>query len=181
MADWLAQRSRWVALLLLVAALLLIGGIYLGHVFTCAIDRCPPGAPDGSGGLHLAGPASVRIVGHASRPMRPGDRVPLNLTLSNNNDFAVIAAHLAVAVQTLSAPRATHSRACSVRDFIVGQASSDVTVTLAAHQSTTLRAEHIVPKAWPQLGMLDASTNQDGCKGASLQLHYSASGTRVDR
>jgi hypothetical protein len=58
---------------------------------------------------------------------------------------------------------------------------SDLVVTVAAHRSTTPLAEEVLQMSWPEVVMLDSSANQDGCKGASLRLRYTASGRRVDR
>lgn len=65
--------------------------------------------------------------------------------------------------------------ACAVDDFAVGQASNRV-ITLAARSASTLSSLDLARRTWPRVGMPNRSVNQDGCKGASVTLDYTASG-----
>lgn len=167
-------------LLALGMALVLVAGMYLGRHLACLQDRCASGPGDSAQARGIEGPAPITIGGLASRPMTPGVRMPLNLTLTNTQDVAMTADHLAVTIEQVRAPRATARLVCTVRDFAVVQAASRLSVTLGARQTTTLRGEQVPPAAWPTIGMVDSATNQDGCKGASLRLRYAATGTQVD-
>lgn len=170
---------RW-ALLALGLALLLAAGLYLGRQLACRHDRCAAGPSASMQRLDVDGPAAITIAGRTVRPMSPGVRVPLNLTLTNTQDVSLTADHLAVTIKRVRAPRATARRGCTVRDFSVVQAAATLTVELGAGQTTTLRSQRVPSEAWPQIAMVDSATNQDGCKGASLSLRYAATGTQAD-
>ena len=84
---------------------------------------------------------------------------------------------LSVRVQKVSAPNADDAHPCAIADFTVGQASSSIKITVAAGATSTLSSLGLTRATMPQVGMLDRPANQDGCKGASLTLAYTASGT----
>jgi hypothetical protein len=172
-------HSKWI-LLLIGGALVLGAGVYLGRTLACQQDRCATPS-DGSSGLRLAGTSSVSIAGTAQRPLSPGVRAPLNLTLTNREDAALTADRLRVAVVSVDAPLATTRRACTVEDFVVVQASSELTITLEPGETTTMLEQQVRPAAWPMVGMRSSSTNQDGCKGASVRLRYTANGMRTEQ
>ena len=44
---------------------------------------------------------------------------------------------------------------------------------------TSFRDLRIPTKKWPQIGMIYAGSNQDGCRGAVLKLGYTAFGTLI--
>jgi hypothetical protein len=121
--------------------------------------------------------ASFTIAGSATESISPGVKAPLDLKLTNPHDFPMSVTDLRVTVQKVSAPNADNARPCSIGDFAVGQASSKITITVAARATSALSSLGLARAAWPQVGMLDRSVNQDGCKGASLTLGYAASGT----
>jgi hypothetical protein len=121
--------------------------------------------------------ASFTIDGNATEPISPGVRAPLDLQLSNPHDVPMSVTDLRVRVQKVSAPNADDAHPCAVGDFTVGQASSSIKITVAARATSTLSSLGLPRATWPQLGILERSVNQDGCKGASLTLGYAASGT----
>ena len=64
---------------------------------------------------------------------------------------------------------------CTAADFTVTQYSGPYPLAVPPGTSS-LSGLGVPAAAWPQVGMLDTSANQDGCKGATLQLSYSGSG-----
>jgi hypothetical protein len=124
--------------------------------------------------------ASFTISGDTDEPISPGVAVPLDLELSNPHDLPMSVTAVAVTMTAVSAPLAHGLRTCSMEDFSVHQVSPTVEITLAAQTTGTLSSLGIAPTTWPQVGMLDRSINQDGCKGASLALAYTATGTLAD-
>jgi hypothetical protein len=128
-------------------------------------------------GLGLAASSpSFTIEGNATEPISPGVSSSLNLKLTNPNGVAVSISHLVVTLRAVKAPKADQTLACSVGDFTVQQASTSQKITLAPRSTSTLASLGLVRATWPQVGMLDRSVDQDGCKGASLALDYTASG-----
>ena len=124
--------------------------------------------------------ASFAISGDADEPITPGVEVPLDLELSNPHDFPMSVTGVAVTMTAVSAPLAHGVRTCSMADFSIHQVPQAVEITLPALTTSTLSSLDIAPTTWPQVGMLDRSINQDGCKGASLALDYTATGTLAD-
>jgi len=97
--------------------------------------------------------------------------------MTNPHDVAMSVTDLRVRVQKLSAPNADPARPCPLGDFVVVQASSSRKITLAPRSARTLSGLGIPRASWPTVGMFNRPVNQDGCKGASLTLSYSGSGT----
>jgi hypothetical protein len=171
-------RSR----LVVVSALVSLGGFVLVVMVHCGTAGCGPARGGGVGGADLARHAArFSIYGHSARPMSPGATVPLNLHLRNPNGFRLLAAHLRVRLRRVDAPRADAAHRCSFRDFIVDQPPRHLKVTLRPHRTTSLRRQHLSRAAWPHIKMRNRPVNQDGCKGASVKLHYTATGRRVGR
>ena len=102
---------------------------------------------------------------------------PLDLSLTNPNDSAMSVTDLRVRVQKVSAPNADAAHPCAAGDFAVAQGSSSRKITLAARATRTLSNLGLPRASWPHVGMLNRPANQDGCKGASLTLAYTASGS----
>lgn len=168
-------RRRYARGLALAAVLAIVTLLLL-------VDCDPTGgalaAGDGSGGAGLKdSSASFTIEGDATEPISPGVRTPLDLRLTNPHDVPMSVTDLSVTVQKVSAPNADNAHPCSIGDFSVDQASSSITIKVAARATNALSSLGLARTAWPQVGMLDRSANQDGCKGASLTLGYAASGT----
>jgi len=117
------------------------------------------------------------IEGNTTEPISPGVRASLDLELTNPHESPMTVTDLSVKVLKVSAPHADAEHPCAVGDFVVSQASSSRTITLAARARRTLSSLGLAVATWPHVGMLNSPVNQDGCKGASLTLGYTASGT----
>ncbi|MEO7720346.1 MAG: hypothetical protein ABIS08_00355 [Pseudolysinimonas sp.] len=121
--------------------------------------------------------ASYTISGTLAQQLQPGDQYPLDLILSNQTNAAMSAAVLHVTIAGVTAPNASASLPCSVSDFQVVQMAGSLSVALGAHETTSLSARGIPSSQWPQIGMINSSSLQNGCKGATLKLAFSGSGT----
>lgn len=136
------------------------------------------GTGDGPGGAEVANSSkSFTLRGDAANPISPGLMAPLDLTFTNRHDGPVAVTDLRVTVRGVRAPNADDAHPCAVGDFAVDQASNDLSITVPARGTSTLSGLDLSRAKWPQVGMVERSVNQDGCKGASLTLVYSASGT----
>jgi hypothetical protein len=114
------------------------------------------------------------IAGNAPSPLYPGAAgSPMNLSLDNPNGYSMTVATLTVSVDSVSAPKATSTLPCSIADFATTPyTGTGFTLPPGSH---TLSSLGVPQSQWPTLRMLNATSNQDGCKGASLSLTYSGS------
>jgi hypothetical protein len=139
-------------------------------------------ADNGSGNADTGGSAQpVLIAGDVVEPISPGVMVPLDLEFTNPHDVDLSITALSVVVHDVTAPNSDQTHTCVLDDFAVDQAPSDLTITVAAGATSTLSGLGLPSTMWPRMGMHDRPVNQDGCKGASLTLDYTASGTRGER
>jgi hypothetical protein len=126
----------------------------------------------------MSGPFT--ITGNSTKPISPGVRVPLNLTITNPHDYALSVSRLRVTIGVVRAPRQTNSRPCGMADFTVIQSAAGHDMRVEGRSAGTLRSLAVPRAAWPAVGMLNRPVNQDGCQGATLTLHYTASGKRLN-
>ena len=166
----------------------------------------PSNASDGIYSLNLVGSgpdanrttqnayASVRLVidstqksfvlsGNLAGQLAPGTSLPLDLGITNPNKKALALTNLSVSIKsvTRTADAIARNLQCSTADYVVTQYTGPypLTVPLSSTSlsgSTSLSDLGITSTQWPQFKMLDTPANQDGCKGATLQLAYSGSG-----
>jgi len=80
-------------------------------------------------------------------------------------------------VRRLDAPNASERRPYLVEVFTVEQAAVGIEVTLPPRATSSQSGLSLPGSRWPRVGRRNTSVNQDGCKGASLTLEFSASGT----
>lgn len=165
------NRAAVIFGLLLLAALV----VALVLALICGSANRTAGSGHGTGQLAQS-IDSFSITGDVSAPIVPGSRVPLDLTIANEHAAAMVVTQLKVLVTRVEAPRADASHPCSVDDFAIEQVDSKLSVIVSPATSQSLSQLGIPDSAWPSLGMRETSVNQDGCKGASLTLSYSAVG-----
>lgn len=173
---------------LMMATALVVGSMLLVRVVSVTAPISPSTSDDatqgqGSGSSRNGSedqpdPAvsDLSLSGDAISVLSPGSTSPIQIRFTNQNDHPVIIDRLSVTVQVSSAPRATPALPCSVDDFSIGQFSGSLPLVIPARSMTSL-AELGVPEAeWPAVGMLQGSSNQNGCQLASLSLDFAASG-----
>ncbi|MGI8457340.1 MAG: hypothetical protein ACR2LI_04400 [Propionibacteriaceae bacterium] len=134
------------------------------------------GAGAGSGRTETGSLGPFTIGGDLRRPMAPGRRVPLNLTVDNPYDRELIVHAVAVRIVGVRAPRATGALPCTVDDFEVTQVPSSVELTVPASRAGTLDSLGLRRELWPTVGMVNRDVNQNGCVHATLTLGFSAVG-----
>ena len=121
---------------------------------------------------HTDGPGGLVITGSADVPLSPGTSQPLDLRLQNRYRFDVRLTQVRIKV-SINQP---HRRAgCSSRDFRVRQLPHSVyPLRLARRSATTL--SWLGVRTLPVLAMRNRPHwNQDGCKGATVNLAYAIS------
>jgi hypothetical protein len=171
MSDALRRRPvLWGAVVLL---LLLVG---------TAVGWALHGQSDGSVGSGGAvaelddSRATFSIDGDTTEPISPGVMRPIDLAFTNPYRHAVRVTDLRVVVRSVDAPRADAQHPCGPDDFTVRQVAGNAEIALGSGSTSTLSRLHLSRDVWPQVGMHNRATNQDGCKGASLTLAYRAAG-----
>ncbi|WP_285248485.1 hypothetical protein [Pseudarthrobacter sp. efr-133-R2A-89] len=117
------------------------------------------------------------LSGNVPGTLSPGTSAALDLQINNPNNKSVSLSNLSVAIAgvTRSADATAKNLACTAADFALTQYSGPYPL-VAPTGSSSLSGLRLAQSAWPRVGMLDSSRNQDGCKGATLQLTYSGSG-----
>lgn len=117
------------------------------------------------------------ISGDLGTPLAPGATIPLDLSFANPNNKSLALTSLAVSITGITRTRAAVAAAlpCTTKDYVVTNYSGPSPLTISAG-SSSLQSLGIAPALWPRIAMLDTELNQDGCKGATLQLSYSGAG-----
>lgn len=118
------------------------------------------------------------LSGNVPGTLSPGASAALDLQINNPNNKSLSVTNLSVAIAgvTRSADAVAKNLACTAADFIVTQYSGPYPIAVLPSTTSSLSTLRVAQSAWPRVGMLDSSKNQDGCKGATLQLMYSGSG-----
>lgn len=149
-------------------------GLALAVIVTwLALDR--PGSGEGHAILEAPDDSFV-ITGDLTQPIVPGSITPLDLTFNNPHQAAMTVVSIEVSIGSVSAPNATASLPCTLDDFTVEQVRTNLEFVVAANSTVSLDDLSIPVESWPAVGMLNKASNQDGCKGASLTLAYTAVG-----
>jgi hypothetical protein len=168
-------RRRW-----LIAIGMLVVGLVIGAGLTWAIVTRSFSFAGHADAVADRPSLSFSISGDLAEPFFPGGSAPLNLSISNPLDTDLVVSELLVEVDAVDAPNATETRPCGVDDFAVEQMSGRDVLIVPAGSTTSLAELGVPSDDWPQVLMLDTESNQDGCKGASFALAYSAVGRIVE-
>ncbi len=122
----------------------------------------------GTGGL-------VQVSGTLGTVLRPGAGAGLNLSLTNPNGAGVRISGVSATLASVSAPRASAGRPCTLADFEVLPYTGSA-VTLTPRQTRSLEQLDVPAAQWPQVRMRNTSSNQDGCQGATVTFTYGVEG-----
>ena len=125
----------------------------------------------------LSNGKAFTISGDLNSLLAPGLTRPLGLAFSNPNSQPLSITNLSVTLTgvTRTADAVSKGLPCTVADYAVTQYSGPY--PLVAPVGASSLASLAVPSSqWPKVSMLDTAANQDGCKGATLQMAYSGSG-----
>jgi hypothetical protein len=160
----------------LIAIALLGAGVGVGAVLTWVILTRPFAILGDGDAVVDHPPASFSISGDVAEPFFPGGSASLDLEISNPLETDLSVSELVVEVDAVDAPNATDDLPCTVDDFAVEQLSLQDEVVVAAGTTAALTELGVPAEDLPRVLMLDTESNQDGCKGASLALAYSAVG-----
>jgi len=111
------------------------------------------------------------ISGDAGKLLAPGTTSPINVAINNTFKRDLNFVGLAVSLDSTSNP------SCDTSNFVVTQYSGPSTLVIPANTKRTLSQLGVPRSEWPSVKMLNLSTNQDDCKGVTLNLSYIGSGS----
>jgi hypothetical protein len=116
------------------------------------------------------------ISGNLGTPLSPGATIPLNLSITNPNNKGLALSSLSVSIASVTRTQAAvvAGLPCTPADYLVTNYSGQYPLAVPVGTSTLDQLKP--PQDWPRIAMLDTTSNQDGCKGATLQLAYSGAG-----
>jgi hypothetical protein len=115
----------------------------------------------------------VRITGTVQGVLSPGVSSPILLGFMNPNRHMVSMRRVKVTVTRVIAPQADGTHRCTVADFEVRQMPRR-TLRLPPRRTVDLAWLGAPVQGWPLLSMRNLPVNQDGCKGAQLELKFRA-------
>ncbi|MEZ2389752.1 hypothetical protein AB6813_09425 [bacterium RCC_150] len=117
------------------------------------------------------------LSGSPTGLLAPGNTAAIDLQLANPGNSSIGVTGLTVSITgiTRTAQAVANNRPCSSSDYAVVQFSGSYPFAAPSGDSS-LSGLGFPAAQWPQIRMLDTSLNQDGCKGATLQLSYSGTG-----
>jgi hypothetical protein len=147
------------------------------HLVSRAIVRLTIGGGSRGTGTTSVATAPFTVTGDVGNPLLPGAPQPIDLRIANPNPAPVIVTTITVRLARLSAPHAAAGLSCTSSDFSVRQYSGAYPVVIPGFRTRSLRQLGIPSAQWPRVAIVDLSTNQDGCLGASLTLAYGGRAT----
>jgi hypothetical protein len=113
----------------------------------------------------------IQISGRVQVPLSPGVVSPITIRIKNPNPRAVAMQRVRVRIASISAPHADVAHSCTRRDFEIHQMQPR-TLRIKARQVTDLGGLGLPVASWPTLAMRNLPQNQDGCKAATITLHF---------
>ncbi len=111
------------------------------------------------------------INGAADRVLAPGSEPgAVNLAITNPFGAAMTVTNLGVTVT------GTDKVGCGAGNYAVTAYGGPASLTIPAHSTKTLQQLGVPRAQWPQVAMPNLPVNQDACKTATVQLHFSGTG-----
>lgn len=119
--------------------------------------------------------AATTTVAKLASPLTglaPGVQLPVDISITNPQTFAVRLDALSVTVTGVSGARITASTPCGTGDFGVTQMATMPATTIPAGATRSLSQLGVAAAQRPKLAMLNRAVSQDGCKGATVALQF---------
>lgn len=156
-----SRISRFVTLL---GVLAIAGAFIAGAMAATACPTCTQ--------KKIVRPAKTwSITGNVDSSLYPGTApIQLDLSVSNPHKYRLTVTKLTAVVRSVKAPHATRALPCTKADFAVRDYTGR-RFTVPSGVST-LQRDRVPRRQWPAVWMLNRPVDQDGCKGATLNLAY---------
>jgi len=114
------------------------------------------------------------VAGNVPGALEPGAGASIDLKFTNPNARAIRITSVTATIDSLATPFASPSLPCTAGDYSITQLSGSAAIVIPANASRTLSQVGVPESQWPEFRMLDTSSNQDGCKGATITIDYVA-------
>jgi hypothetical protein len=118
-----------------------------------------------------AGNIVFDISGSPVGSLRPGARLPVNLSIGNRNRQKLSVGRLEVAVTSTDKP------GCAPTNFSISQYDGGYPLTIPAGQRRSLAQLGVPIDQWPLLIMHDEATDHGACTDVTVNLGYLGSGS----
>lgn len=141
-----------------------------------AVGACAV-AMGGAGSAEAAPGDAFTITGALNSALYPGGSGALDLALTNVSTSELTVGEITVAVTSVNTR--TQQQSCLVADFVVDQLDLARQFTLPVGASQTLTQLGVAPADLPRVTMTNTPVNQDGCKGATVNLAFSGRAAEV--
>ena len=135
-------------------------------------------ASTGSRGRQTATPRTFSISGGLALFMAPGVTRPLDLVITNANDFEIEVTGIAATVQDATTKNGEVNRDCVGSKHMSVSRAFTGAVVVPAKATKSLSQLGASAEQWPLLSMLDLTTDQDACKETTFELTYAGTATR---
>ncbi|MEO5708908.1 MAG: hypothetical protein ABIQ59_03705 [Nocardioidaceae bacterium] len=113
------------------------------------------------------------ISGHATGALSPGVTVPIDVTLFNPDPKSLAVANVTVKIRSVTP---LPGRSCSADDYTMSQYTGPYPLTVPGQAQRSLSQLGVPARLWPQATFVNRPVNQDGCRGARVELGYVGSG-----
>jgi hypothetical protein len=120
------------------------------------------------------------ISGSISQFFSPGVTLPANLSLANPYNFDLKVVSVSITVQHATTKNGSPNSGCDGPTNLVITQPFSGPVTVARETTQSLSQLGVPQAKWPQVQMLDLSTNQDACKGTTFTLTYTGTATKAN-
>ena len=112
------------------------------------------------------------VNGSADRTLAPGSEPgAVDLAITNPFGATMTVTNLGVSVTGTDKP------GCGVGNYAVTGYSGPASLTIPPNTTKTLQQLGVPRAQWPQVSMVNLPANQDACKGATVELHFSGTGS----
>jgi hypothetical protein len=119
------------------------------------------------------------ISGNVAQPLYPGAIRAMNLTFTNPFTFAIKVTSVAISVAHGTSVNGQPDAGCDGPANVVVEQGFSAPVVIPKNSSASLQSLGVDPSHWPQIEMLNLSTNQDACKGAVFSFTYSGTAVKA--
>ncbi len=120
------------------------------------------------------------ISGTVPQPLYPGAIRPMNLTFTNPYNFAIRVTSVTITVMHQTTISGQPDAGCDGPTNVVVSQGLTATVVIPGNGTASLQSLGVPTAQWPQIQMLDLSTNQDACKGAAFSFTFSGTAAKAN-
>ena len=140
--------------------------------------RVAPGS-DGGSTAEAVPRGTFSISGGLARLMAPGLTQPLDLVITNANDFPIEVTRVVATVQDVTTTKDGElNRACVGSKHMSVSRAFTGPVVVPAKATKSLSQLGTSVEQWPLISMLNLTSNQDACKDTTFELTYAGTVTR---